>query len=727
MLTARRTYHLLCFSLPLWALVACGGVVEDNPTSNTSARRESSGGDDSIQRADQQELEDDSMQRADQQGVEDDSMQRADQQGVEDDVEGAVNPTIDANASSDTDAQPARSGVTPDDGDADERDAAAKRPLDRTRLGTLEFVAPVNVKQVERTDLHAHRSHTEINDEGLSRHSVAAAPSCNVADLELTRWPLDGTNGRDWLINNYLDRDSTSGLRDYLGFTGSLARTYDGHRGVDIDISTFREMDDGSAKVRAVAPGTVVFIREDQFDRNMVSLGSCSATWNVVQVEHANGFSTVYGHLKRNSVPVQVGDAVAAGDVLGVTGSSGCSTHPHIHFEVRDCDNNRLESFELGLWTNPPAYEPPSRVMDVVLRSGGAPTTTQIKDPSPNVTVVKPNSTLGIGLSMGGHANDVVSLRLIEPNGSVYSDWSWTVGGADRYRHMFPAWSRTIGSTPGKWRLEVRVNNAYLVRRTIGVSNYTPGLSEVAKHHVSDSSYQRVFDDITAAGYRPVWVDGYRVGSRTYFNAIFRAEDGTRWYARHNLSSSAYQDEFDERRAGYRPLQLDSYLRNGAVRYAIIFVKKSGPSWRAYHARTASQHQNLFENYGDDGYRPVNVSVVSVGGQRIYAGFYERKNLGSYVLKSYLTPAQYQAEYNDNIEAGRHLAYVNGYVHGGSVRLSAIWNETPVGTAVARHGLSVSGYQNNWQTHTGNGLLTRFVSGYANGSHAAFVAQWTSD
>jgi murein DD-endopeptidase MepM/ murein hydrolase activator NlpD len=57
---------------------------------------------------------------------------------------------------------------------------------------------------------------------------------------------------------------------------------------------------------------------------------------NYVLIEHAQGESTVYAHLKTASVRVKVGDAVRAGQVIGLLGSSGNSTEPHLHFHVCD-------------------------------------------------------------------------------------------------------------------------------------------------------------------------------------------------------------------------------------------------------------------------------------------------------------------------------------------------------------------------------------------------------
>ncbi|MBZ4420658.1 peptidoglycan DD-metalloendopeptidase family protein [Myxococcus sp. RHSTA-1-4] len=569
-------------------------------------------------------------------------------------------------------------------------------------------------------DPHAYDAELASNTpEGLK--TALAVPSCVASDLSLTWWPLSGANGRVWMVNNYVDLDpAASLLEDYLGFTGSLARTYDGHRGIDIDISSFREMDSGSALVRAAAPGIVTFVEEGQFDRNT----SCTGNWNVVRIQHANGYDTLYGHLKRNSVVVNVGDTVTAGQVLGVAGSSGCSTQPHLHFELQDCSNTAVESFSLGMWASPPAYHAPSDVMDVMLRKGAI-STQQIKDPAPNPTLYAPGETLGIGLSMSGRGGDVVDLSLTAPDG-VVDAWTWNVPGAARYRHMYPAWPKVVGSTPGTWTLRVRINGSLRATRTYNVSTLQPGYSEVARHGVPASSYQTVFNDITAAGYRPVWVDGYEDGSNTYYNAVFRPADGYAWAARHALTSAQYQTEVDTLvDQGYRLMQVDSYLTNGAVRYAAIFTKKPGPDWVAYHGRTEAEHQSLFNTYASSGYRLVNASVVSVSGQRYFTALYDKANVGGWVALQAIAASQYQAEFDTQRAAGRYLQYLNTYVHGGTVYYSAVWDSVPYGAWAARHALSSSQYQTEFDTWTGAGYLTRLVTGYSvNGAHR-FAGLWT--
>jgi murein DD-endopeptidase MepM/ murein hydrolase activator NlpD len=571
-------------------------------------------------------------------------------------------------------------------------------------------------------DPHGYDAFLAANTpEGIK--TALVAPSCNPADLTLTWWPMSGANGRAWMVNNYVDLDPGAGLlEDYLGFTGNLARTYDGHGGIDIDISSFREMDSGSALVRAAAPGIITFVEEGQFDRNT----SCTGNWNAVRIQHANGYDTIYGHLKRNSVVVNVGDTVAAGQVLGVAGSSGCSTQAHLHLEVQDCSNMAVESFALGMWATPPAYHAPSDVMDVMLRKGAFSSAQQIKDPVANPTLYAPGETMGIGLSMAGRGGDLVDLSLTAPDGTVDA-WNWTVSGSARYRHMFPYWSKAVGSMPGTWTLRVRVNGSLRATRTYNVSSVQAGYAEVARHGIPAASYQTVFTDITAAGYRPVWVDGYDDGGSTYYNAVFRPADGYGWVARHVMTGAQYQAEIDNLVdvQGYRLLQVDSYLSNGAIRYSAIFTKKPGPVQVAYHGRTAAEHQSLFNTYANSGYRLVNASVVSVSGVRYFTALYDKASVGGWVAKQAIPAAQYQAEVDAQRAAGLSLQYLNTYLHDGAVYYSAVWDSDPYGGWAARHAQSASQYQTEYNTWTDAGLLTRFVTGYAVSGVHRFAGLWT--
>lgn len=78
------------------------------------------------------------------------------------------------------------------------------------------------------------------------------------------------------------------------------------------------------APIRAAAAGTVSFTGAKQ------GYGTC------VEISHGNGLMTRYAHMSR--IMARVGEVVGPGRVIGAIGSSGRSTGPHLHFEVRVAD-----------------------------------------------------------------------------------------------------------------------------------------------------------------------------------------------------------------------------------------------------------------------------------------------------------------------------------------------------------------------------------------------------
>ena len=101
--------------------------------------------------------------------------------------------------------------------------------------------------------------------------------------------------------------------RAYLDPAGrEVARTQ--HAGVDLAAPA-------GAPVAAPAAGVVAFA------------GTWSIRGNVVVVDHGVGVHTVHAHL--SSIAVAAGQPVARGQLLGRVGSTGLSTGPHLHWEVR--------------------------------------------------------------------------------------------------------------------------------------------------------------------------------------------------------------------------------------------------------------------------------------------------------------------------------------------------------------------------------------------------------
>lgn len=187
-----------------------------------------------------------------------------------------------------------------------------------------------------------------------------------------------------WMIRP-LDSDKTnSAIITYpFGSNGSRDE-YRIHHGIDIP-------NPNGTEIRAAADGTVIWA-ENGLQTQYEYIG-CYA--NVVVIEHDFGFQgepvyTLYAHLF--AMLVEEGAHVESGQPIGLTGSTGCSTGPHLHFEVRIGENGYNYARNPALWMAPyvgtgviagrvtfpsgaPIYDAPITVIDlatgrVVYRTG---------------------------------------------------------------------------------------------------------------------------------------------------------------------------------------------------------------------------------------------------------------------------------------------------------------------------------------------------------------------
>ncbi|MBO0512573.1 M23 family metallopeptidase, partial [Streptomyces beijiangensis] len=119
----------------------------------------------------------------------------------------------------------------------------------------------------------------------------------------------------EWItpVSNYT-LGSTFGTGGNLWSSGS-------HSGQDFVVPS------GTA-VKAVHGGTVV-----KASNNLDGAGDGSAYGNAIVIKHDNGTYSQYAHL--TSADVTVGQTVTTGQVIGHSGSTGNSTGPHLHFEIR--------------------------------------------------------------------------------------------------------------------------------------------------------------------------------------------------------------------------------------------------------------------------------------------------------------------------------------------------------------------------------------------------------
>ena len=165
---------------------------------------------------------------------------------------------------------------------------------------------------------------------GSGEESAAGPP----ASLELLDKPFSG----EFPVGNLFDHDGPAGFVAANGYTidhggvrrdvGTPGAYVDGHAGYDFRLPE-------NTPVRAVAAGQVR-TAGDVSGPCPAFPGSPTVTGKEVWIEHVaptgDRYLSIFAHL--NTVAVSVGDTVTAGQPLGSSGNTGCSTAPHLHFEV---------------------------------------------------------------------------------------------------------------------------------------------------------------------------------------------------------------------------------------------------------------------------------------------------------------------------------------------------------------------------------------------------------
>jgi murein DD-endopeptidase MepM/ murein hydrolase activator NlpD len=172
---------------------------------------------------------------------------------------------------------------------------AAARSLKRDALGTVREDKRAFIHEVE--GLQAQSAALAARIQAAQAAAAAAAASSAPSTVQRS----SSGSGFIWPVNGVL----TS------GFGWRWGRM---HEGIDIACPS-------GTPVAAAAGGTVIYA------------GWMSGYGNLVVIDHGGGIATAYGH--NTSVAVGVGQGVGQGQVIAYSGSTGHSTGPHLHFEVR--------------------------------------------------------------------------------------------------------------------------------------------------------------------------------------------------------------------------------------------------------------------------------------------------------------------------------------------------------------------------------------------------------
>lgn len=199
---------------------------------------------------------------------------------------------------------------------------------------------------------------------------------------------------------------------------------YDGHDGTDFAGFVPVYGTDHYQPILAAASGEVT--RAEWYDLN----NRYSGYGLVVEIEHSNGYITRYGHL--SSIVVTEGQFVTNGQVIGSVGSTGNSSNVHLHFGVKNANNQPVDPFG---WSG--NYADPWPYTSVWLWSEGewAGSPQPFPQYAEIVVVDNGDSGFGKGCSFGNYWVDVSGT-------GYFGDMAYTY--VDSYGNCYAQWQRTI-------------------------------------------------------------------------------------------------------------------------------------------------------------------------------------------------------------------------------------------------------------------------------------------
>lgn len=330
----------------------------------------------------------------------------------------------------------------------------------------------------------------QTNIEELRRNNKLSFSELRRGNHPLFIWPLQKANNLNYNeiygISGYVDHNT--GFPNQLTDYNCGTRSYDtnsgyNHQGIDMFTWPFgwKMMDNDEAEIIAGAPGQIVFKRDGEFDR---SCNFNNNVWNTVYVQHGDGSIAFYGHMKNGSVTSKnVGDMVSEGEYLGIVGSSGNSTGPHLHFEIftdntftqlvdpysGTCNTMNVDSW----WQTQRPYNNPG--INAVLTHTADPVfptcpTTETTNESNQFDI---NQEVFFTIFLKDQfAGSSVGLRIIKPDNTDL--FNWTHDLTDNYYASWWRWT-AFPDTAGEWKWEATyegetITHTFNVDDNLGIS-----------------------------------------------------------------------------------------------------------------------------------------------------------------------------------------------------------------------------------------------------------------
>jgi hypothetical protein len=168
---------------------------------------------------------------------------------------------------------------------------------------------------------------------GLFGSDFVASYTCSTTGKKNPLYGFRNGSGKAFVVNGHYSGGGNARFLYYQAHPGYDYKTVDQNQDGTLCSSYPKPCNrSGKTPVLAAADGTVVCV----IGTNRKHCPGGGPEFDPVVILHDNGYSTIYLHMDRQDIKVKVGDRVAAGQVIGLSGTAGVPRDPHLHFEVHN-------------------------------------------------------------------------------------------------------------------------------------------------------------------------------------------------------------------------------------------------------------------------------------------------------------------------------------------------------------------------------------------------------
>lgn len=200
------------------------------------------------------------------------------------------------------------------------------------------------------------------------------------------------------------------------------------------------------------------------------------------------------------------------------------------------------------------------------------------------------------------------------------------------------------------------------------------GPSRKGRHNLSTAEYQAEFDTPPGKGYRLVDVDGYHVGGKDFYTAIFEHSSGPAMLGSHGMTlTELLQEQDNNEKQGYRPTRISAWGIGDTAHYAAIWEKSSGPPRKLTPNIKLDNFKVSLDLLGAMGFRILEIDGYEKGGEEYYAAIWEKSPGPATYVYINMNSNQYQQQFDTQAGLGNRLIKVSGWGIGNTAHYAGIW------------------------------------------------------